>query len=298
MNVAATTTTEAKDRTSQSCHRCKISGSMRASFFLILLVSVASVEGGRPRPFADNDFVSIAPGEFQMGCTIGDDACGNDEKPTHPVRITRTFQVQAHQVTRGQFKEVTGRGDWSWGKTFTVQVNWDDTQKFLKKLNGKKDGYQYRLLTEAEWEFVARNETRDMAQPTPVVFSEYGEGTGYGGGSRNDILTIDFLRKLKRMNCDESQKPPPCPQPGKPNARGLYDMLGDKAEWVEDWYALYSEGLQIDPKGPQNGDNKVVRGYNRGAPLLGMAYPPSRISYRSDFQWGFGFRCVREPRTN
>jgi formylglycine-generating enzyme required for sulfatase activity len=272
---------------------------MRTSFFLILLVSVASVEGGRPQPFADKDFVSVTPGEFQMGCTIGDAACGDNEKPTHPVRITRTFQVQAHQVTEGQFEEVTGRGITQRPKTFTAQVNWNDTQKFLKKLNGKKDGYQYRLLTEAEWEFAARNETRDMALSTPLDFSEYGEGTGSpGGGSRNDVQTIDSFRKLQRMKCDESQKPPPCPQPGKPNARGLYDMLGGKPEWVQDWYGPYSDGLQIDPRGPQDGENRVVRGYHRSTPFIGMAYPPSRISYRSDFQWGFGFRCVREPRTN
>ena len=65
------------------------------------------------------------PGEFQMGCTIGDTACNEYEKPVHPVRITRAFQVQSHQVTEGQLKEVTWR-ELIWGKTFTAKVSWDE----------------------------------------------------------------------------------------------------------------------------------------------------------------------------
>jgi formylglycine-generating enzyme required for sulfatase activity len=81
---------------------------MRTSFLLLFLFIVGTVEAGRPQPFADKDFVLITPGEFQMGCTIGDSACNDYEKPVHPVRITQAFQVQSHQVTERQLKEVTG----------------------------------------------------------------------------------------------------------------------------------------------------------------------------------------------
>ena len=266
------------------------------------LLPARAVVGMPPeaKPFVDKDFVEVAAGGFQMGCSLGDLDCNDSERPSHAVRITRNFQMQAHQVTEEQWKAVMGHesGGFVIGNTSIAGVSWDDVQAFLKKINTKTDGFIYRLPTEAEWEYAARNETMDPSTPYPSEYAKFGDGTGsLGGGSRNDVISITELRR--RCN---NKKQPPCAflSPGKPNARGLYQMLGNNLEWVLDWYGPYPETLQIDPRGPQLGTKKVVRGFNWDAPFPGMPFPPSRISYRigwdSDTTQLFGFRCVRELR--
>ena len=271
---------------------------------LACLVFAGFLQGAaiKDEPFANMDFVRIEPGEFRMGCSIGDDKCGDSEKPPHMVRITRAFELQAKPVTEEQWKKVMGRDASSlvMGKKFTAKVSWDDAQRFLKKLNAKKDGYQYRLPTEAEWEYSARNETKDPNSATPEDFAVYGENTGSrGGGSRLDVIII---KSGNRMACGDNGKLPPCPggELGKPNARGLFRMLGNSQEWVQDTYGPYSGDLQTDPQGPPVGSRKVVRGFNWGAPFAGMVFPASRVSARigweSDTTELFSFRCVMEPK--
>src|SRR5262245_30327758 len=215
-----------------SRHKTVVLGSLLALFAL-----TASVRGGRPveRPFAEEDFVRIEPGEFRMGCSIGDTDCNETENPPHLVQISTHFEMQAHQVTEEQWKAVMGRstGNQVSGKRSIARVSWNDVQKFLKKLNAKKDGFIYRLPTEAEWEYAARNETRAKDSPTPASFAEYGENTGYaGGGSRLDVKEF-FPIVNGRLLCGDDGKLPLCPNgeppPEKPNARNLYNMLGNLA---------------------------------------------------------------------
>jgi len=221
------------------------------------------------------------------------------------VQIRIHFEMQAHQVTEEQWKTVMGRYTHNQvsQKRSIARVSWNDAQKFMKKLNAKKDGFIYRLPTEAEWEFAARNETKATDFATSGSFAEYGENTGRAGGSsRLDVIQIFPLDEFGRILCGDDGKLPPCPNgeppPERPNAHNLYNMLGNLPEWVRDWYGPYSEERQIDPVGPQSGTRKVVRGFNWKAPFPGMAFPASRVSFRlgwaSDTTQEFGFRCVRE----
>lgn len=107
----------------------------------------------------DHDgFVWIPAGEFMMGSENGND----DERPVHKVIISRPFEISKYQVTQAQWKLEMGSNPSHFkGATLPVEkVSWNDAQKFIKKLNAKNEGYNYRLPTEAEWEYACRAGSR------------------------------------------------------------------------------------------------------------------------------------------
>jgi formylglycine-generating enzyme required for sulfatase activity len=243
------------------------------------IFGVPPQQGAPPAAVLRNDvrmeFVRIAPGEFIMGCSAGDSACGDDEKPSHQVRITRGFEMGKYEVTEAQWQAImvespiaTFKGD---GDDHAVGfIGWDSTQDFVSKLNARNDGYKYRLPTEAEWEYAARaGATRPTAAQSLDTIAWYGQNAA---------------GKPERVG----QK--------RPNAWGLYDMTGNTWEWVQDWYGAkyYTAGAASDPKGPTGGQYRVLRG---GSSFSDAQH--SRVSVRSfvgpttrmDF---YGFRVVRD----
>jgi formylglycine-generating enzyme required for sulfatase activity len=181
------------------------------------------------------EFVRIAPGEFIMGCSAGDEPCDADEKPTHRVQITKPFEIGKYEVTESQWQAVMGsnpstiKGDDRPVET----VSKNEAHDFLARLNALNDGYRYRLPSEAEWEYAAR-----------------------AGGGGN--LLLDEVAWYGANSGDETH---PVGQK-KPNAWGLYDMLGNVREWVEDIYSAdyYSRSPAADPTGPQLGQAGPARG--------------------------------------
>jgi formylglycine-generating enzyme required for sulfatase activity len=147
-------------------------------------------------------------------------------------------------------------------------ISWNDVQVFIKKLNALT-GKNYRLPTEAEWEFAARGGK---------------ESKGYKYSGSNNIDEVAWYR----TNSDNTTHPVGTK---KPNELGIYDMSGNVWEWCNDWYSDYSEASQINPTGPTSGTWRIIRGG-----VMNMAAQYSRITYRAGVPpnsiGGFGFRLV------
>jgi formylglycine-generating enzyme required for sulfatase activity len=177
----------------------------------------------------------IEPGTFLMGSETGDP----DEKPLHRVTITKPFYIGVHEVTQEQYAAVTGENPSriKAAKRPVESVSWEEATAFCLKLS-KMENAQYRLPTEAEWEYACR------AGSSTVFHWGDSFNTSYFWCGYN---SADGSRQVGKT---------------KPNAWGLYDMSGNVWEWCEDWYAddAYSSTEDSDPKGPQAGTRRVIRG--------------------------------------
>jgi formylglycine-generating enzyme required for sulfatase activity len=283
-----------------------------------------------PKAFSNSlgmQFALLPAGKFTMGSPDGEPGRQVDEFP-HEVRISRPFYMGVYEVTRGQFdqfvraenyrteSERTGAGGWgvnletnqfegpnlkySWRSPgFTqaddhpvVNVSWNDAQAFCAFLS-RKEGRNYRLPTEAEWEYACRagKQTAYEHGRDPEGLAQVGNtadqsfkarqpsGLNYGiNGFDNCVFTSPVGRF-------------------KPNAFGLYDLAGNVNEWCLDRYAAdyYLRSPASDPLGPAEGEHGVVRGgswslpesYARAARRNGIA-----LNACND---GIGFRVVVVP---
>lgn len=222
------------------------------------------------------EFVAIRPGTFMMGCSAGDTECYSEEKPLHEVEITKPFEIGKYQVTQAQYQEVMGANpSYFPGPNHPVEgVSWEDAQKFCEKLNARKDGFLYRLPTEAEWEYAARGgNSAARYGPLPEVawYHDNSEGSTHPVGQK------------------------------KPNGFGLYDTLGNVWEWVQDRYGqeYYSQSPDRDPPGPLSGEYRVARGGSWRGIARGLARVSSRYVLRGSVRSiVVGFRCAREKAKN
>ncbi len=192
-------------------------------------------------------FVYIKPGSFMMGSPSSELGRYNDETQ-HRVTLSKGFYMQTTEVTQGQWQAIMGSNPSyfsSCGDNCPVeQVSWDDVQEFIRKLNSRT-GKNYRLPTEAEWEYACRA----------------GSSTAFANGGIREI-GCEHDPNLHAMGwyCGNADyKPHPVGQK-QPNAWGLYDMHGNVWEWCSDWYGDYPSGSVTDPTGPSSGTFRVNRG--------------------------------------
>ncbi|MCH7989078.1 MAG: formylglycine-generating enzyme family protein, partial [Planctomycetes bacterium] len=106
--------------------------------------------------------VPIPAGEFQMGSPDSDSVASDDEKPQHLVKITKPFYLSVYEVTQQQYEKVMGTRPWQDkpnvqdGPDYpATYVSWNDAVEFCRKLS-EQEGVEYRLPTEAQWEYACR----------------------------------------------------------------------------------------------------------------------------------------------
>jgi len=188
-----------------------------------------------------DNMVPVEGGTFTMGATAeqGSDAW-DDEKPGHKVTLS-SFSIGKYEVTQEEWEAVMGKNpSKSKGAKHPVEnVSWVDCQKFIRKLN-QLTGKQFRLPTEAEWEYAARGGNRSR-------------GYKYSGS--------DNIGSVAWYTDNRGETTYPVGQKSS-NELGLYDMSGNVWEWCQDWYDknYYGSSPSQNPKGPSTGSIRVLRG--------------------------------------
>ena len=187
--------------------------------------------------------IRVDGGTFQMGATSeqGSDAW-DDEKPAHQVTLS-PYYIGETEVTQELWQAVMGSNPSNFkGMQLPVEkVSWNDCQEFVRKLN-QQTGQNFRLPTEAEWEYAARGGNKSRSY-------KYS-----GSNSLGDVAWYDTNSGSKTHEVKTKLA----------NELGLYDMSGNVWEWVQDWKGDYSSSAQTNPKGPSSGSDRVDRGGSWG----------------------------------
>ena len=273
-------------------------------------------------------FKRIRSGRFLMGSPKDEDGHGDDE-PQHEVEITKPFYVGVCPVTVGQFRtfvqdarhttaaELDGQG-WGYdastrklttGKKYTwkdpgfaqtdahpvVNVTWSDAVAFCAWLS-KKEGKTYTLPTEAEWEYACRAGTTTRFWCGDADGSLEGHAN-IADTALRDRLDADFASSFTFASRDDHF---PFTSPVgsfKANPWGLYDMHGNVWQWCADGYGAdsYRTGGKIDPKGPNDGDSRVLRGGSWGSDPKVCRSANRNAGAVGDRHVSIGFRVVLHP---
>ena len=225
-----------------------------------------------------SEMVVVPDGEFKMGS--GDSV---NEKPVHRVAIAIPFAIGRREITFAEWDacvtaggckyEPTDRG-WGRGNRPVINVSWDDAKAFVAWIS-QKTGKQYRLPTEAEWEYAARAGTTSPFWWGPTVGADH-------------------------ANCEDcSAKPLRQSTPTgtfRPNGFGLYDTSGNAAEWVEDCWNENYRGAPTDGSAWTTGQcgERVLRGGSFASKST-FVRSPSRFRYDEDVRYyANGFRVARD----
>ena len=205
-----------------------------------------------PSDFADTvngtvfNMVYVAGGTYTRGC----DNCAEQDKiyetPAHQVTVD-AYHIAPTEVTIAQWNAVMSgkKNAWESDKAPKIGVSWFDANGFACKL-GQLTGHQYRLLTDAEWEFAARGGKDGVADKFKFSGSNTADDVAWysenSGGKAHDVATKN------------------------PNKLGLYDMSGNSWEWVYDWLVGYTSGDKVNPVQLTGSGNKTRRGGSYGEP--------------------------------
>ena len=213
---------------------------------IILLAGLSSPVFGQQAKAITNSIgmklVLIHAGSFTMGSPVRE--IGREENETqHEVTISKSYYLGSYEVTQGQYEKVIGKNPSHFkGSDLPVEwVAWNDAVFFCGMLSDipeeKATGREYRLPTEAEWEYACRATS----------------GSAYCFGDSEDSLgEYAWFGELRGLTHPVGEK--------KANRWGLYDMYGNVSEWCQDRDSDYQSGVVTDPQGPNKGQRRVARG--------------------------------------
>ena len=256
-----------------------------------------AAESTRVNPKDGLKYVWISPGTFMMGCSPGDNGCRDDEKPPHQVTVTKGFWIGQTTVTVGAYRRFAGAtgGQMPPPPPFpndeltnsVVNVSWDDSQAYCGWISG-------RLPTEAEWEYAARGGSREARYGSLDEIAWYRDNSGRERVDTTRIQHEGVVDHVQRLKDDGNGMHAVAQKRG--NGLGLYDMLGNVSQWVNDWddNNYYQNSLTQDPTGPSSGDARVLRGGSWGDYPI-MVRVSSRIGGVPDSTYNsVGIRCAGE----
>jgi formylglycine-generating enzyme len=282
------------------------------------------------------EFVAIQSGSFQMGANLDPKyiAAGKnegwrsifiqDEFPQRKVYITKPFEISKYEINNFQYEQFDAqhrmwRGhfmDISTGDNeAVVYVSWEEAVAYTQWLSENDSLFDYRLPTEAEWEYVARAGTKtpfidgkkgDIYQLNPFnenrmkqMNYQFPYPFTWTNGCRSwvtwlpdnctgveDVYPSKFNIKNVNLTVGQSQ----------PNHLGISDMQGNVEEWVLDWYGPYIKNDTIDPVGYASGDFKVTRGGSHNNHVQHTRSANRMSSAKNDKHYLLGFRVVRVPK--
>jgi len=229
--------------------------------------------GLKPKDINDN-LILIKGGTFKMGCTEeqGSD-CDSDEKKIHEVEV-RDFYIGKYEVTQRLWFEIMQNNPSGFNGCDDCpveQVSWDDIQVFLNRLN-VQTGRQYRLPSEAEWEYAARG--GQNSKRFRFAGSNYLEEVGW--------YKINSGWKTRSVGTKAA------------NELGIYDMSGNVWEWCNDRKGPYDLGFQLNPKGPSSGFERIIRGGSWFNEMRGARCSYRNFNYQNFYSNSIGFRLAMD----
>ncbi len=257
-------------------------------------------------------FVPIKPGTFMMGADLPAGVLTaekgifiQDEMPARKVTFTYGYEMSKYEVTNAEYEKYDPGHAALRGKAFgisqedhepVVYVTWYDADNYCKWLSKRDKEYDYRLPTEAEWEYAARAGTQtpypdgvagDIYSLNPLgALAERWRIITKWCVTRDNVPTRDIAwDAIKDVDLTVGQD--------GPNAWGLYDMTGGVQEWTQDWYGPYVADDVVDPVGYVSGISKVVRGGCHNVYIQSLRTANRISSNRTDRHFLMGFRVVR-----
>ena len=263
----------------------------REALTLLHEVSEAAVGAQVGTTFRDCDscpeMIIVSAGSYQMGSPSSEAGRDDDEGPVHQVTIPRPFAVGAYEVTFAEWDACVDSGGcggyrpddegWGRGRRPVINVSWEDAQRFVAWLR-QGTGHEYRLLSEAEWEYVARAGTTTPFHTGSTIATSQANYDGnytYGNGR-----TGEYREKTVLVGSFNA------------NTFGLYDVHGNVWEWVEDCWNDSYRGAPSDGSAWERGDcgRRVLRGgswydYPRSLRSANpIRYDPGNRSYYDGFR--------------